>query len=173
MNEEVRVGIGYDIHRLADGRRLVLGGVAIDFPRGLVGHSDADVVLHAVTDALLGAAGLPDIGELFPDTDPAYRDADSRALLGRVMPMIQAKGFRPGNIDIIVHADVPKLSPYKPRMAESIAALTGIEADRVSVKAKTNEGMGPLGHADAIACTAIASVWRLQSTIGNRQSTMV
>ena len=152
------VGIGYDIHRLAEGRRLVVGGIEIPHPKGLVGHSDADVVLHAVTDALLGAAGLPDIGELFPDTDPAYKDADSSALLKSAMDRVRSAGFATGNIDVIVHAEAPKLSPYKRRMAEAIAALVGLSAERVSVKAKTNEGMGPLGHTDAIACTAVATV---------------
>ncbi len=151
-----RVGIGYDIHRLADGRRLIVGGVEIEHSKGLVGHSDADVVLHAVTDALLGAAGLPDIGDLFPDTDPAYEGADSRELLRDVVGRIRRRGFVPGNIDLIIHAEAPKLTPYKRRIAESIAGLIGVGHDSVSVKAKTNEGMGPLGHADAIACTAVA-----------------
>ncbi|MBI4716818.1 MAG: 2-C-methyl-D-erythritol 2,4-cyclodiphosphate synthase [Planctomycetes bacterium] len=151
-----RVGIGYDIHRLADGRRLVIGGIEIPHARGLLGHSDADVVLHAVTDALLGAAGLPDIGELFPDTDPAYRDADSRVLLRGAMERVRAQRWMTNNVDLIVHAEVPKLSAYKRRIAESIAALVGVAPEAVSVKAKTNEGLGPLGSGDAIACTAVA-----------------
>ena len=158
MADHVRVGIGYDIHRLAEGRRLVLGGVEIKHDKGLVGHSDADVVLHAVTDALLGAAGLPDIGDLFPDTDPAYKDADSGELLKDVMGRLEEKGFAPVNIDVIVHAEAPKLSPHKRQLAESIAALTGLSADLVGVKAKTNEGVGPLGYTDVIACTAVALV---------------
>ena len=158
MTDQYRVGIGYDIHRLAEGRRLVVGGVEIEHAKGLIGHSDADVVLHAVTDALLGAAGLPDIGDLFPDTDPAYKDADSRVLLADAMERIRKRGFSVCNIDVIVHAEAPKMSPYKQRMAEAIASLAGVPADHVSIKAKTNEGMGPLGHADAIACSAIASV---------------
>ena len=158
MADNQRVGIGYDIHRLVEGRRLVLGGVEIEHSKGLLGHSDADVVLHAVTDALLGAAGLPDIGDLFPDTDPTYKDADSRVLLEDVMRRVREQGYQPGNLDVIVHAEAPKMSPYKRPIAESIAALTGLTPDRVSVKAKTNEGMGPLGQADAIACTAIALV---------------
>ena len=154
--DSFRVGIGYDIHRLAEGRRLVLGGVEIEHAKGLVGHSDADVALHAVIDAMLGAAGLPDIGDLFPDSDPALRDADSRDLVRNVMGRIRAKGFKPCNIDLVIHAEAPRMSPYKRTIAESVAALTELEPDRVSVKAKTNEGLGPVGHADAIACTAVA-----------------
>lgn len=158
MNDQFRVGIGYDIHRLAEERRLVVGGIEIEHDKGLVGHSDADVVLHAVTDAILGAAGLPDIGDLFPDTDAKYKGADSRELLRDVMQRVKAKGYRAINLDVIVHAEAPKLSPYKRKMAESIATLVGISPDDVSVKAKTNEGMGPLGQSDAIACTAVASL---------------
>ncbi|RME38816.1 MAG: 2-C-methyl-D-erythritol 2,4-cyclodiphosphate synthase [Planctomycetota bacterium] len=160
MNADYRVGVGYDIHRLAEGRRLIVGGVEIDHPLGLVGHSDADVVLHAVTDALLGAAGLPDIGEMFPDDDPAYRDADSGKLLREAMENVRQAGYRASNIDVVIHAEQPKLTPYKRRIAASIASLTGLEPPRVSVKAKTNEGMGPLGYSDAMACTAVAAVVR-------------
>ncbi len=156
MSCPYRVGIGYDIHRLAEGRRLVVGGIEIPHAKGLIGHSDADVVLHAVTDALLGAAGLPDIGDLFPDSDPAYKDVDSRELLKDAMERVRAAGFAVGNVDVIVHAEAPKMSPYKKRIAESIAELVGLLPDHVSVKAKTNEGMGPLGFADGIACTAVA-----------------
>ncbi len=158
MTEEFRIGIGYDIHRLGEGRRLVIGGIEIDFPRGLLGHSDADVVLHAIIDALLGAAGLPDIGELFPDTDPKYENADSRELLAEVIRRLTAHGFKPNNIDVIIHAEVPKMSPYKRPIGESIADLTGLNGSRISIKAKTNEGMGPLGHSDGIACTAVATI---------------
>ncbi|HUU85513.1 MAG TPA: 2-C-methyl-D-erythritol 2,4-cyclodiphosphate synthase [Phycisphaerae bacterium] len=158
MATTFRVGIGYDIHRLAEGRRLVLGGVEIDYPLGLLGHSDGDVVLHAVTDALLGAAGLPDIGDLFPDTDPAYKDIDSRELLATAIEKVAEAGYAPNNIDLIVHAEKPKLSEHKGAMASSIALLTGLGTSAVSVKAKTNEGLGPLGHADGIACTATVSI---------------
>ena len=158
VTEEFRIGVGYDIHRLVEGRRLVIGGVEIDFPRGLIGHSDADVVLHAVIDALLGAAGLPDIGELFPDTDPKYENADSRDLLSDVIRRLQDHGFKPNNIDVIIHAEAPKMSPYKRPIGVSIANLTGLADSRISIKAKTNEGMGPLGHSDGIACTAVATI---------------
>ncbi len=156
--ESIRVGIGYDIHKLVEGRPLIVGGVEIPNDKGLIGHSDADVVLHAVTDALLGAAGLPDIGDLFPDTDPTYKDADSRALLTDAMQRVRERGFQAGNLDVIIHAESPKMSPYKRRIGEVIAELTGLPVERVSVKAKTNEGLGPLGHTDAIASTVIASV---------------
>lgn len=152
---DIRIGVGYDLHRLVTGRRLVLGGVEVAFERGLSGHSDADVVLHAVTDAILGAAGLPDIGELFPDTDPRYKDADSRALLRDALGRVRAAGWTVGNVDVIVHAERPKLSEHKRRMAASIAELLGVVADRVSVKAKTNEGLGEIGRGEAIACTAV------------------
>lgn len=158
--DSVRVGVGYDIHRLVEGRRLVMGGIEIPHAKGLLGHSDADVVLHAVTDAILGAAGLPDIGDLFPDTNPAYKDADSRELLADAMEKVRSKGFVVNNVDVIVHAEAPKLSPYKRQMAESIASLIRVSSDQVSVKAKTNEGLGPLGYADAIACTAVATIVR-------------
>ncbi|HNQ23032.1 MAG TPA: 2-C-methyl-D-erythritol 2,4-cyclodiphosphate synthase [Phycisphaerae bacterium] len=156
MQSDVRVGIGYDIHRLVAGRRLLLGGIEVPFDRGLAGHSDADVVLHAVMDALLGAAGLPDIGELFPDTDEAFRGADSRELLRLVMQRVHTRGVRPHNVDVIVHAEAPKLTPHKRAIAESIAELLNLPADRVGVKAKTGEGLGAVGTGEAIACTAAA-----------------
>lgn len=162
----VRVGIGYDIHRLVEGRRLVLGGVEIPHDRGLLGHSDADVVLHALTDALLGAASLPDIGDMFPDTDPAYKDADSRKLLASVMERVRASGFSVGNVDVIVHLEAPKLSQHKRRMAVSIADVLRCEAKQISIKAKTNEGLGSVGCADAIACTAVALLVGVGSTRG-------
>ena len=152
----MRVGIGYDIHRLETGRRLVLGGVELAHPAGLVGHSDADVVLHAVADALLGAAGLPDIGELFPDTDPAYQGADSRRLLTEVLARVHAWGLAVNNLDVIVHAEVPQLGPYKRQIAESVAKLAGVRTEDVSIKAKTNEGLGAIGRQEAIACTVVA-----------------
>jgi 2-C-methyl-D-erythritol 2,4-cyclodiphosphate synthase len=153
-----RVGIGYDIHRMVEGRRLVLGGVNIPHSKGLLGHTDADVVLHAITDALLGAAGLPDIGDTFPDTDPAYKDADSRILFRKAVEKVREAGFEPGNVDVIVHAEEPKLSPYKQPMRRSVAELLGLAVERVNVKAKTNEGLGAVGRADAIACTAAVTL---------------
>jgi len=156
----MRVGVGYDIHRLANDRKLILGGIEIPHDRGLLGHSDADVVLHAVTDALLGAAGLPDIGDLFPDTDDAFKDADSREFLTDVVGRIEKKGFQIGNVDVIVHAEAPKMSPYKKPMAASIAKVLAVASDRVSVKAKTNEGVGPVGLSNAIACTVVAALVR-------------
>jgi 2-C-methyl-D-erythritol 2,4-cyclodiphosphate synthase len=154
----MRVGIGYDIHRFAEGRKLVLGGVQIDAPLGLSGHSDGDAILHAVIDALLGAAGLPDIGDLFPDTDPAYHGADSRGLLKTALAKVREAGYRPNNIDLVVHAEKPKLTRYKAEIAASLAQLTGLERTHVSVKAKTNEGLGPVGHGEALACTAVVTV---------------
>lgn len=154
----LRVGIGYDLHRLAPGRKLRLAGMEVPFDRGLVGHSDADVILHAVADALLGASGLPDIGDLFPDTDPAYRGADSRELLREVARRVEAAGWVVRNVDVIVHAEAPKLGSMKRSMAESIAALLGLQALSVNVKGKTNEGVGPVGRGEAIACTAVALI---------------
>ncbi len=154
----VRVGIGYDLHRLEAGRRLVLGSIVIPFEAGLVGHSDGDVVLHAVIDALLGAAGLPDIGEQFPDTDPAYAGADSAELLRTALQKVRSAGHVPLNVDIVVHAERPKLSAYKQPMRAAIAGLLGRPVDYVNVKAKTHEGLGPIGNGEAIACTAVATV---------------
>lgn len=150
-----RVGIGYDIHRTGADRPLLLGGVSVPAEAGLVGHSDADVLLHAVADAFLGAANLPDIGDLFPDTDPAYKDADSGTLLGEVIRRVREAGFKPSNIDAIIHAQSPKLTAHKRTIAESVATLTGVPADRVSVKAKTGEGLDAVGRGEAIAVTVV------------------
>jgi 2-C-methyl-D-erythritol 2,4-cyclodiphosphate synthase len=158
-----RVGIGYDIHRLVEGRRLVLGGVQIAWSKGLLGHSDGDVVLHAVIDALLGAAGLPDIGEVFPDSDPAYKDADSAELAGRAVRMLAERGWAAVNADITVRAEQPRLGTYKQAMRERMAALLGLDADAVSVKAKTDEGLGPVGSGQAIACVAVVGLRSLES----------
>ncbi|MBI1827792.1 MAG: 2-C-methyl-D-erythritol 2,4-cyclodiphosphate synthase [Planctomycetes bacterium] len=152
-----RVGIGTDVHRLVEGRRLVLGGIEIPHSHGLLGHSDADVVLHAVADALLGAAGLPDIGELFPDSDARYKNSDSRMLMGDVVQLVADAGYRVGNVDVCIHADAPKISTHKVRMKESIATLLGIGVDCVNIKGKTSEGVGP--H-DAIFCTAVVLLVR-------------
>jgi len=155
-----RVGVGYDIHRLVDGRPLRLGGVDIPHPRGLLGHSDGDAVLHAIADALLGAAGLPDIGEQFPDTDPAYKGADSRGLLEAVVRKIHAAGYVPVNVDCIVHAEKPRITPHKRRMVQAVADLLGLPSESVSVKAATNEGLDAVGAGQAIACTAVVLVAR-------------
>jgi 2-C-methyl-D-erythritol 2,4-cyclodiphosphate synthase len=151
----VRVGIGHDTHRLVEGRPLILGGVRIDFDRGLIGHSDADVVLHAVADALLGAAALGDIGEHFPDTDPRWLGLDGGRLLAEVVDRVARAGWRPVNCDIIIHAERPKLSAYKLAMRANVARLLGLPTEAVNVKAKTGEQVGPIGRGQAIACEAI------------------
>ncbi len=153
-----RVGIGHDIHRTQTGRRLMLGGVEIPCEFGLAGHSDADVVLHALSDALLGAAGLGDIGELFPDTDGAFKDADSRTFVRDVMKRVRAAGFAPLNADLTIHAEKPRLSPHKPAMRTVIAELLGVSPQAVNVKAGTNEGLDAIGRGEAVACTAIVAL---------------
>ena len=150
----MRIGIGYDIHRLVEGRNLILGGVRIPYERGLQGHSDADVVLHAISDALLGAASGGDIGELFPDTDPRYKDIKSAELLEKVYVLIKDKGYIINNIDTIIIAEEPKLTCFKKQIQQNIARLLNIPADRVGVKAKTNEGLGDIGKKEAIASYA-------------------
>jgi 2-C-methyl-D-erythritol 2,4-cyclodiphosphate synthase len=154
----MRVGIGHDTHRLAAGRPLLLGGVRIDHPRGLAGHSDADVVLHAVTDALLGAAGLGDIGDAFPDTDPAYKDCDSRFFVKEALERLNRHGWQPVNLDVIVFAQEPKLGPTKNEIRQHLAALLNMDAGAVNVKAKTGEGVGSIGRAEAISCQAIVLI---------------
>ena len=156
----LRVGIGTDLHRLEAGRPLILGGVRIEYELGLVGHSDADVVLHAVTDALLGAAALPDIGELFPDTDSRWRGADSRRLLAAVVARVRGLGWAPANVDVVIHAERPKLSPHKEAIRASLAEVLGLPIERVGVKAKPNEGLDAVGRGEEIACTAIAGLGR-------------
>ena len=151
----MRIGHGYDVHRLVEGRKLILGGVEIPYEKGLLGHSDADVLLHAVSDALLGAAGLGDIGRHFPDTDPAYKDADSGELLRVVGEKIAAAGYRVGNIDVTMIAQRPKLKDYIPQMQKNIAARLGIEADRVNVKATTEEHLGFTGDGSGMSCHAV------------------
>ena len=151
----MRIGHGYDVHRLVEGRDLILGGVKIDYEKGLLGHSDADVLLHAVSDALLGAAGLGDIGRHFPDTDPKYKGADSLALLREVYRKISEKGFRVGNIDVTMIAQRPKLKDFIPRMQENIAAAVNVTADRVNVKATTEEKLGFTGSGEGMACHAV------------------
>ena len=151
----MRIGHGYDVHRLVEGRDLILGGVKIDYALGLLGHSDADVLLHAVMDALLGAAGLRDIGYHFPDTDPRYKGADSRVLLRAVKEKLEAAGYRVGNIDVTMIAQRPKLKPHIPQMMENIAADLGIDISRVNVKATTEEQLGFTGSGEGMSCHAV------------------
>jgi len=147
-----RVGIGHDTHRLGPARPLILGGVRIEHTRGLIGHSDADVVLHALTDALLGAAGLGDIGDAYPDTDAKYKDLDSRYFVDQTMKRLHELGWRIGNVDITIFAQEPKLGLIKARMREHLAAMLGLPMDAVNVKAKTGEKVGAIGRAEAIGC---------------------
>lgn len=154
----MRIGQGYDVHRLVEGRKLVLGGVDISYEKGLLGHSDADVLTHALMDALLGACALGDIGHLFPDNDPAYQGADSLCLLDEVVQLLEKKGFHIGNVDVTVIAQAPKLAPYVPEMRENLARRLKIGLDRVSVKATTEERLGFTGRGEGIAAQAICLV---------------
>ena len=151
----MRIGHGYDVHRFAENRALILGGVDIPYERGLLGHSDADVLLHAVMDALLGAAALRDIGFHFPDTDMRYKGASSLALLGCVAQMITKKGYSLGNLDVTVIAQAPKLAPHIPQMRQNIAAQLSVDTGRVNIKATTEEGLGFTGRKEGIACHAV------------------
>ena len=151
----MRIGHGYDVHKLVEGRPLILGGVNIPFELGLLGHSDADVLLHAVSDALLGAAGLRDIGYHFPDTDPAYKGADSLKLLEIVGEKVAAAGYRVSNVDVTLIAQKPKVGIYIPQMAENIASALALNISRVNVKATTEEGLGFTGHLEGISCHAV------------------
>ena len=151
----MRIGHGYDVHRLVEGRKLILGGVEIPFEKGLLGHSDADVLTHAVMDALLGAAGLGDIGRLFPDTDPAYAGADSLVLLDAVMERLRAAGYRVGNVDATILAQRPKLAPHIPAMRANLARRMGVEPGRVNVKATTEEKLGFTGSGEGMAAHAV------------------
>lgn len=152
----MRIGHGYDVHRLVQGRKLILGGVEVPWEMGLLGHSDADVLTHAVMDALLGAAGLWDIGHAFPDTDPAYEGISSLILLERVMEQLERRGLRVGNVDATILAQRPKLAPHIPRMAENLARVMGVEPGRVNVKATTEEGLGFTGSGEGMAAHAVA-----------------
>lgn len=153
------MGIGFDVHRTDPDRELVLGGVTIEnSPFGLTGHSDADVVLHAIADALLGALALGDIGRHFPDDDPAWEGADSRVILGRVIRFVRERGWAPGNVDVVVIAELPRLAPHIEAMRRSIAAVLDCPRENVSVKATTYEGLGPLGGAEGIAAHAVITV---------------
>lgn len=159
----MRVGQGYDIHALVEGRKLIIGGVEIPYKRGLAGHSDADVLLHAVCDALIGAAALGDIGTHFPDTDPRYKNIDSRRLLREVGKLVTQHGWRIINIDATLIAEAPKMAPHIPAMVKNIANDLGIEVKDVNVKAKTNEKLGYVGRGEGIAAEAIACIKCLKS----------
>jgi 2-C-methyl-D-erythritol 2,4-cyclodiphosphate synthase len=156
----IRVGEGWDVHALVPGRRLVIGGVEIPFHLGLLGHSDADVLLHAITDALLGAAGLGDIGRHFPDTDPQFRGADSVVLLTEAARRVRAQGWQIGNVDSTIVAQAPKMAPHIVPMCERIATALGIERAQVNVKAKTAEKLGPVGQGLSIEARAMALLFR-------------
>ncbi|RZS81101.1 2-C-methyl-D-erythritol 2,4-cyclodiphosphate synthase [Pigmentiphaga kullae] len=155
-----RIGQGYDVHALVEGRPLIIGGVRIEHTHGLLGHSDADVLLHAVTDAILGAAGLGDIGRHFPDTDPAYAGADSRLLLRTAMQRVSEAGWQVINVDATVHAQAPKIGPHAPAMVANIAQDLGVPGACVNIKAKTNEALGFLGRKEGIAATVVAMLAR-------------
>jgi len=156
----MRVGIGHDTHRLEEGRPLLLGGVRVPHARGAVGHSDADVVLHALTDALLGAAGLGDIGDAYPDTDPRWRGAGSSLFLRETLERLALAGWRVGNVDVVVFAQEPKLGPVKADIRANLARLLAVPLDAVNVKAKTGERVGHIGRAEAIACQVVALIER-------------
>ncbi|MBL8509095.1 2-C-methyl-D-erythritol 2,4-cyclodiphosphate synthase [Chitinimonas sp. JJ19] len=151
----IRIGQGWDVHRLVAGRPLILGGVTIPFDKGLLGHSDADALLHAITDAILGAAGLGDIGRHFPDTDASFKGADSRALLREAYRRVQAAGWQLGNIDASILVQAPKMAPHIPAMVANIAADLGVAQGQVNVKAKTYEKLGPVGAGDSIEAQAV------------------
>ena len=157
---EMRVGLGYDVHAFAEGRPLRLGGVEIPHSRGLAGHSDADVVLHAIADALLGAVAMGDIGQHFPDSDPKWAGADSREILRQVAGVVAGAGYRVANVDVTVVAQEPKIGPYRERMREEIGACLGLPAEAVSVKATTTEGLGFVGRREGIAALAVVLVVR-------------
>ena len=154
----MKVGIGYDIHRLVEDRRLFLGGVEIPYFKGLLGYSDGDVVIHAIADAMLGALALGDIGQHFPNTDPEYKDVSSCKILGKVMAMVTAKNFLVNNIDTMILAEEPKIYPFREAMAEKLANALGIEKEKINIKATTNEGVGSIGKGEAIAAYAVVTL---------------
>lgn len=157
---QYKVGIGYDIHRLIEGRPLFLGGIEIPYIKGLLGHSDGDALMHALCDALLGALGLGDIGEHFPDTDPKYQGIASGKLLSIVKGMVDSSGYKINNLDTVIIAQEPSLIPFKKQMKENISLLLGIGQEALNIKAKTSEGLGVIGNKEAIACYAAASLVR-------------
>lgn len=157
----IRFGIGYDVHRLVEGRKLIIGGVNIPYELGLLGHSDADVLLHAIADALLGAAAMGDIGKHFPDTDERYKDADSSKLLGEVVVLLANEGYKIGNVDATIVAQKPKMKDYIPLMRENIANILGIDVGAVNVKATTEEGLGFTGMSEGMSAYAIAGIYKI------------
>jgi 2-C-methyl-D-erythritol 2,4-cyclodiphosphate synthase len=157
---DIRVGYGYDVHALVSGRELWIGGIRLDHELGLLGHSDADVLIHAICDALLGAAGLRDIGHHFPDTDPAYKGIDSKRLLDRTVRLLAEKGWTVGNVDATVAAERPKLNPHIPAMQDCLAAILGITPDAVSIKATTSERLGFVGREEGYAASAVVLIKR-------------
>jgi 2-C-methyl-D-erythritol 2,4-cyclodiphosphate synthase len=151
----MRIGFGYDVHSFSEGRELLLGGVSIPHDRGLLGHSDGDVLIHALSDALLGAVGKGDIGFYFPDTDPSTTGIDSRKILEHVLGIVKERGLRISNIDTVIVCETPKIGPFRDDIRKNLALITGIETDRISVKAKTSEGLGFIGRKEAIAVYAV------------------
>nr|WP_321330024.1 2-C-methyl-D-erythritol 2,4-cyclodiphosphate synthase [Alcaligenes faecalis] len=160
MSMPIRVGQGFDVHVLCEGRPLILGGVTIPHTHGLMGHSDADALLHAITDAILGAAGLGDIGRHFPDTDPKYKGVDSRVLLRHAYEQVRAAGWLVGNVDATIHAQKPKIAPHTPAMVANIEADLQLEPGSVNIKGKTNEAIGFVGRQEGIAVTSVALLYR-------------
>jgi len=163
-NSQLRIGFGFDVHRLVAGRPLILGGVKIPFSKGLLGHSDGDVLVHAVIDALLGAMGVGDIGQHFPDTDPTLKGISSLKMLAKVQNMLQAKKFIIINLDITIVAEAPKLNPYFPKMRKEIATVLGIPLEGINLKAKTTEGLGYLGQGEGMAAYAVVLLRRRMSS---------
>ncbi len=155
MLSDIRVGFGHDIHAFANGRKLWLGGVQIEYERGLLGHSDADALIHSIMDAMLGALALGDIGQHFPDTDPQYKEISSVELLKNVVELTKSKGYRVGNIDCMIHCERPKIAPHKESMKKILAETIGIDLDRISIKAGTNEKMDSVGEGRSIECDAV------------------
>jgi len=154
----MRVGVGYDIHRLIEGRKLFLGGVEIPYIKGLLGHSDGDVVIHAIADAMLGALAMGDIGQLFPNTDPQYKNISSIKLIGRVLALIKEKNYFVNNVDTMILAEEPKIFPFREKMAAVLSEALGVAKDRVSIKATTSEGVGPIGKGEAISAYAVVTL---------------
>lgn len=163
----MRVGFGHDTHRLVEGRPLILGGVKIPHDRGLDGHSDADVVLHALADALLGASALGDIGEIFPDTDPKWKDLEGSRLLAIVVDRVAEAGYQPVNCDVVIHAQAPKLTPHKPAIRAQVAQGLNLPESSVNIKAKTGELVGPIGRGEAMACEVVVLIKQVKDRPGS------